>query len=996
MATTTPQQTARYSPGMRVLIRDAEWLIKRVDLASFAPKEKPFELTCVGISNLVRGKEARFLEGFEDQITILKPEETRLVQDDSRGYVQSKLFIESLLRKTPATDAKIHIAQHAAMDVLDYQLEPCIQALSTTRPRILIADAVGIGKTLEAGILVSELIERGRGRRILVLAVKAMLEQFQKEFWNRFSIPLTRLDSDGINRLQQRIPASHNPFLYVDKAIISIDTLKQDVQYRDYLKSAYWDIILIDEAHNVADRGSNSQRARLAKLLSTRSDTLIMLSATPHDGKPESFASLIDMLDPTVLPDKSHYTIDDFKDKGLVIRRFKADIKDQVSSAFKIRDIDTIEVTASDAEENVYQTLHEMKFEKIDEKHKPGTELFKTTLTKALFSSPSACISTVENRLKKLHARIENAENKAISKDIETLEDFKAKLKTIRIEDFSKFQRLVNLLRGKDQSRFSWTGKDTEDRLVIFTESRQTLAFLAEHLPAAIGLKDKAVVVLKGDDSDKDLMNAVESFNKADSPVRLMLATDVASEGLNLHRLCHRLIHFDIPWSLMTFQQRNGRVDRYGQTKQPLIRYLQTLPQDQNLKSFGDAHIIELLIEKDNNAQKNIDDPREFCGTKEEQEQRTVAKIQNEEPEVVFNFDDPLAGLEFADPLEEANNSSGSDDASEKIIERNLVFRSDFDFIKSAIEYRKTLPEREGRISTTAEIETKERLIKLAPPTDLEVRLAYLPKEVLPVKGYFLLSDNNNRVQESIRNAALNPYSSWPQLQLLWELHPVVQWTEDWAIGSFGRHSAPVLYLPDRLETNEVWVLMQAGFPNRRGYTPVHDWIAVKVTQDKAEVLSRRELMSKINFSQPLVNSCDSVPLETLSKLLPICVNAARSHIGQKRKLYEERTKPKLDQKLEELAVLREKQLGLFEDLPEDLDENKLTRTQLKQKRQIDFINGTFKNAQDYVREVYELGKEPFIQVVAVFCGDITDELNASDQSSQLDKTPRGLTGLLF
>lgn len=397
MLTTSAQpSSAKYAPGMRVLIRDAEWLVKRVELASNAPKDRPHELTCIGISNLVRGKEAHFLEGFEDEITILRPEETRLVQDDSRSYIKSKLFIESLLRKTPATDAKVHIAQHAAMDVLEYQLEPAIQALSATRPRILIADAVGIGKTLEAGILVSELIERGRGRRILVLTVKAMLEQFQKEFWNRFSIPLTRLDSDGISRLQQRIPASHNPFLYVDKAIISIDTLKQDVQYRDYLNSAYWDIILIDEAHNVADRGTGSQRARLAKLLSTRSDTLIMLSATPHDGKPESFASLIDMLDPTVLPDKSHYTVDDFKDKGLVIRRFKADIKDQVASAFQIRDIDTIEITASNAEETVYQALHEMKFEKIDEKHKPGTELFKTTLTKALFSSPQACISTVK------------------------------------------------------------------------------------------------------------------------------------------------------------------------------------------------------------------------------------------------------------------------------------------------------------------------------------------------------------------------------------------------------------------------------------------------------------------------------------------------------------------------------------------------------------------------------------------------------------------------
>ncbi len=993
----SPSASAKYAPGMRVLIRDAEWLIKRVELASGVPKDRPHELTCIGISNLVRGKEVRFLEGFEDDITILRPEETRLVQDDSRAYIKSKLFIESLLRKTPATDAKVHIAQHAAMDVLDYQLEPTIQALSTTRPRILIADAVGIGKTLEAGILVSELIERGRGRRILVLTVKAMLEQFQKEFWNRFSIPLTRLDSDGISRLQQRIPASHNPFLYVDKAIISIDTLKQDVQYRDYLKSAYWDIILIDEAHNVADRGTGSQRARLAKLLSTRSDALIMLSATPHDGKPESFASLIDILDPTVLPDKSHYTVDDFKDKGLVIRRFKADIKDQVASAFQMRDIDTIEVTASDAEEAVYQALHNMKFEKIDEKHKPGSELFKTTITKALFSSPQACISTVENRLKKLRTQNAKAQSASLTKDIGTLEDFLTKLRTIDVNDFSKFQRLVSLLKGTDGSNFNWNKKDPEDRLVIFTESRLTLSFLADHLPAELGLKDKAVVVLKGDDSDKDLMDAVERFNKADSPVRLMLATDVASEGLNLHRLCHRLIHFDIPWSLMTFQQRNGRVDRYGQTKQPLIRYLQTLPQDETLKSFGDAHIIERLIEKDNNAQKNIDDPREFCGTKEEQEQLTVARIQREEPLETFNFKDPLAGLEFAEFNEDNDSISSHATTDEKIAERNLIFRSDFDFIANAIEYRKTLPEGKGRIGTTIETIASEHIIKLAPPTDLLVRLAYLPKEVLPENGYFQLTDDNNRVQESIRNAALNPNSTWPQLQLLWELHPVVQWMEDWAIGSFGRHSAPVLYLPDRLDSDEVWVLLQAGYPNRRGYTPVHDWIAVKVEKGAAQVVSRRELMAKINFARPLINSGETVPLKTLSKLLPFCVQAALHHIEERKARYEEQTKPKSDSKLSELDELRGKQLELFEDIPVGIDETHLSRTQLNQKQQIEFINNTFKNAQEYVREVYELGKKPFIQVAAVFCGNLTqDNAHSSLNGEQKNTVPNGMTGLLF
>ena len=132
------------------------------------------------------------------------------------------------------------------MDPLPYQFNPALQALAQPRCRILIADAVGIGKTLEAGILVSELIARGRGKRILVLTTKAVLPQFQQEFWNRFSIALTPLDSAGIQRVRNRIPPNHNPFHYFDRSIISIDTLKQDLEYRNYLENAQWDIIIGD------------------------------------------------------------------------------------------------------------------------------------------------------------------------------------------------------------------------------------------------------------------------------------------------------------------------------------------------------------------------------------------------------------------------------------------------------------------------------------------------------------------------------------------------------------------------------------------------------------------------------------------------------------------------------------------------------------------------------------------------------------------------------
>lgn len=382
------QQEKLYSPGARVLIRDAEWRVNSVD----AVRQGGYLLTCTGLSEIVRGKRAKFFTIYEKDIQELKPEETKLVEDTSSGFSQFKLWLEAQFRSTLQTDtSKITVAHRAAMDPLPYQFNPVLQALSQPRPRILIADAVGIGKTLEAGILTSELIARGRGRRILVLATKAMLDQFQKEFWTRFSIPLIKLDSAGIQRIYTRIPTNHNPFLYYDRTIISIDTLKQDSQYRDWLEKAYWDIIIIDEAHNVAVRGNRSQRARLAQTLATRSDAMIMLSATPHDGRSESFASLLNILDPTAIADTKNYSAADFADKGLVIRRFKHHIRDQVQKSFPDREIKTIETTASPAENQVYQQLSTLRFNTLDKKNTSGAQLFSTTLTKAMFSSPALC-----------------------------------------------------------------------------------------------------------------------------------------------------------------------------------------------------------------------------------------------------------------------------------------------------------------------------------------------------------------------------------------------------------------------------------------------------------------------------------------------------------------------------------------------------------------------------------------------------------------------------
>ncbi len=289
------------APGARIIVRDSEWLIRKTLKASAGSR---VVIEVVGVSDFIKHESAQFIADLEDDLVVLDPKETKLVTDDSSGYLKSLLFIEANLKQTAPTDANLYIGHKAAMDIMSFQLEPSLKALGMPRQRILIADAVGLGKTLEAGILVSELIRRGKGRRILVVTTKSMLTQFQKEFWSRFTIPLVRLDSVGIQRIRSRIPTNHNPFHYYDKAIVSVDTLKQDREYRTYIENAYWDVIVIDEAHNVARRGrgqSTSLRAKLAERLATRSDSLIMLSATPHDGRAESFASLMNMLDPTAI-----------------------------------------------------------------------------------------------------------------------------------------------------------------------------------------------------------------------------------------------------------------------------------------------------------------------------------------------------------------------------------------------------------------------------------------------------------------------------------------------------------------------------------------------------------------------------------------------------------------------------------------------------------------------------------------------------------------------
>ncbi len=928
------------APGANILVRDAAWRVRRVDRTSTG--SQAYHVT--GVSEIVRDKEAIFLEEYEESIEVLDPRTTQLVPDRSSNFQASLLYLESRLRRVAPTDDKLYVGPSAAMDLLDYQLEPAAQTLEKPRQRILIADAVGLGKTLEAGILLSELIARGKAKRILVVAVKSMLTQFQKELWSRFTIPLVRLDSVGLQRIRRRIPTNQNPFYHYDKSIISVDTLKQNNEFRTYLEDAHWDVIVIDEAHNVAVRGKKkSQRARLAQLLSHRSDSLIMLSATPHDGKARSFASLMNMLDPTAIADEDNYTPDDID--GLFIRRFKKDIEDQVQQNFPTRKIARAPAQASPPEEALFDTFTNLEFDAIG--RGGGNMLFKTTLEKALLSSPAACIETIDNRLKRIEKTVDPTR---YNDDVQSLRRLRDHLVDVGPEDFAKFQKLVDELRD-DNSPFYFTGHFRDDRLVIFTERIETMNWLAEHLPRALDLDEKKVETLHGGMNDIDQQRIVEDFGKEQADIRLLIASDVASEGINLHYLCHRLIHFDIPWSLMVFQQRNGRIDRYGQTETPHIAYFYTESENEEIR--GDTRILELLIEKDQQATENIGDPSALMGVYDidEEEAKTAAAIEQDISPSAFEKE--LGEIDLMSLMLGDAELSATDDRPE-IGGLPGLYDDDFDYLTSALDLlRQDRP-------MDVDVDEERRRVAFEIPEDLERRFQYLPDEVIPDSRRLILSADTDAMQKAIAEAR-GEESAWPAVHYLWRLHPALQWIDDRMEANFGRHTAPVLVVDEGLASDESLFLVSGLIPNQKSQPLIHRWFGALFSGDElVELLPFDEVRKRTGLgNKRLPNRLPEIDTDALSELLPPAVEATRARMVELRDDFEDAINPRLQRELDRLEELKERQLRFAQEQFESDGK----REDLDRKRRA--IDAIFDEYFQWVEHTMTTEPVPFIQIVA-------------------------------
>ena len=512
-----------------------------------------------------------------------------------------------------------------------YQVAPVLRILGKPRPRLLIADDVGLGKTIEAGLCMLELMARRRADRILVVVPPGLLDQWHDELSDKFGLEFAFIENAaGLAREQTRLPAGFSPWEVLPRVLTSVDYLKkEDVRVRALRRP--WDLVIVDEAHGLAESGTpqnpyRTQRTRLGcdprRLipdLVTASRGLLLLTATPHNGYHHSFRSLLELVEPTAATFAGAAERLRGRVGRAMVRRMKAQIvrRDEHAQwvpAFLRRNVEPIRVPVTDAEKTLFQKVSAYCSRTArDAEGAEDADLISFAMQiikKRMLSSRRALAKTLDNRLKALRqeaaqeAPPDRSELRDLQADLPLSEATAERIaqrvvrsaipkdeqrRKAEIRKLTEIQRLFKKLPERDPKIADLMAylrsvlvEDPEAKAIVFTEYVDTLEAIAEAFDGTPDLRD-TYVILRGGWSRSRRRRAQASFEAPDT--RFLLATDAASEGLNLQRACHRIVHLELPWNPNRLEQRNGRVDRYGQTRRPEIRYLYfpDSPEDQVL-----------------------------------------------------------------------------------------------------------------------------------------------------------------------------------------------------------------------------------------------------------------------------------------------------------------------------------------------------------------------------------------------------------------------------
>ncbi|HEY2168331.1 MAG TPA: DISARM system SNF2-like helicase DrmD, partial [Candidatus Angelobacter sp.] len=510
-------------------------------------------------------------------------------------------------------DRTLHSPFRSGIEIDDYQLDPVVRALSMPRVNLLVADDVGLGKTIEAGLVVQEMILRHRVRSVLIVCPSSLQLQWKEEMRDKFGLEFRIIDSEAISQLRRKRGIHVNPWSHFPRLITSIDFLKRERPLRSFKETidgeaAYprpYDLLIIDEAHNVAPSGrgkyaTDSMRTEAIRTLTPYFEHKLFLSATPHNGYRESFAALLELLDNqrfarAIDPDRNQL-------EAVMVRRMKDELKKRWdgSRRFAERKVRHLEVPYTDEERQAHHALQEYTALRMKNattaEERFASEFVLKLLKKRLFSSPAAFGLTLEKHSKSVGGKkaltgwqrdvndysddyadddqYESATEEVVgtaSQAIATLSqeerdllkqlwDFAAKATPL---PDSKAHKLIEWLNQNLKTNGKWNN----ERVIIFTEYRATQRWLYDLLARHGFAEQERLELIYGGmkSEERERIKAAFQASPQDASMRILLATDAASEGVNLQNHCSRLIHFEIPWNPNRMEQRNGRVDRHGQ-----------------------------------------------------------------------------------------------------------------------------------------------------------------------------------------------------------------------------------------------------------------------------------------------------------------------------------------------------------------------------------------------------------------------------------------------
>jgi SNF2 family DNA or RNA helicase len=609
-------------PGQLVEVRRRRWVVSDVTVGTLA-RSSNNKQHLVNLSSLdedFSGDEIQVIWELEPGARVLEKAGLPSITGwDSMEKIDAFL---NAVRWGAVTNADRNFLQspfRSGITIEDYQLDPLVRAIDMSRVNLLIADDVGLGKTIEAGLVIQELLLRHRARTVFVVCPSSLQTKWKSEMWEKFGLEFRIVDTEYLKSLRRSRGIHINPWTSFPRLITSMDWMKSGEGFRllkDILPPSItyprkFDILVVDEAHNVAPAMAakyvlESLRTRLIRTLAPHFSHKLFLTATPHNGYQESFTSLLELLDNqrfarTIMPDER-------KLKQVMIRRLKSDILDSEGNpVFPKRILKVLEIGYTEEEFQIYDLLSE--YTKSRSKTVKGTqfeygsEFIHILLKKRLFSSPMAFATTLakykdsmlSGRKKRENINIddrilrnailkaeedfsndamaEEAQNEVIEAAGNLTPPLTPEQKEMLDTLFLWAEKVKNRPDSKANAVLTWlaehlktSGIWNNKRVIIFTEYRATHTWLQQIL-VSHGYGGERLMCLHGGMTaeERDVVKAAFQAGPDISLVRILLATDAASEGIDLQNHCNYLIHIEIPWNPNVLEQRNGRIDRHGQ-----------------------------------------------------------------------------------------------------------------------------------------------------------------------------------------------------------------------------------------------------------------------------------------------------------------------------------------------------------------------------------------------------------------------------------------------